>query len=89
VDAIVSLIILVLTVYAWLIVARALLSWFPIRSGSAMYRIYSAIYDVTEPYLSLYRRFLPMPRVGNVGIDLSAIVALVVLFVVIQLLRAL
>ena len=50
-----------------------------------MYRVYSAIYDVTEPYLSLFRRFLPMPRVGNAAIDLSAIVALIVLFVLMQI----
>lgn len=84
-DTILSFIILALSIYAWLIVARALLSWFPLRSGSLMYRIYSVIYDVTEPYMSIFRRFLPMPRAGNVGIDLSAIVALVVLFVLIQI----
>ena len=86
-NTIVYFIWLILTVYAWLIVARALLSWFPLRSGSVMYRVYSAIYDVTEPYLSLFRRFLPMPRVGNAALDLSAIVGLVVLFVVIQIVR--
>ena len=48
-------------------------------------RVYSAIYDVTEPYLSLFRRFLPMPHVGNAALDLSAIVALIVLFVLIQI----
>ncbi len=85
-SPIVYFIYLVLTIYAWLIVARALLSWFPLRSGTALYRIYGAIYDVTEPYLSHFRRFLPMPRAGNVGIDLSAVIALVVLFVAIRLL---
>ncbi len=83
-NAIVRLIYLVLSVYAWLIVARALLSWIPIRSGGVMYRINRAIYDVTEPYLSLFRRFLPVPRAGNVGIDLSALVGLLVLFAAIQ-----
>jgi YggT family protein len=89
VNAILSLIYLILSIYAWLIVARAVLSWFPIRSGTVMYRIYSAIYDVTEPYLSIFRRFLPMPRAGNVAIDVSAIVALVVLFVVIRIIALL
>jgi YggT family protein len=84
-NPIVYVIYIALSIYAWLIVARALLSWFPIRSGTVMYRIYDLIYDVTEPYLSLFRRFLPMPRAGNVGIDLSAVVALVVLFVLIRL----
>jgi YggT family protein len=74
----------ILSAYALLIVARALLSWFPLRSGTFMYRVYDVIYDVTEPYLALFRRYLPMPRAGNVAIDISAIVALVVLFVLIQ-----
>jgi YggT family protein len=81
----IAIIYYVLSAYALLIVARALLSWFPLRSGTVMYRIYDVIYDVTEPYLALFRRYLPMPRAGNVAIDLSSIVALIVLFVLIQL----
>ena len=81
----VALIYLALSVYAWLIVARALLSWFSFRPGTTMYRMKSVVHDVTEPYLSLFRRFLPMPRAGGVGIDLSALVGLIVLFVLIQL----
>jgi len=83
-NPVVYLIYLVLTIYAWLIVARALLSWFPQRPGTILHRISSAIYDVTEPYLSIFRRFLPTPRAGNVGIDLSAVVALIVLFIAIR-----
>lgn len=83
-DAVIYVIYLALTVYLWLIVARALLSWFPIRSGTAMYRVYNFVYEATEPYLSLFRRFLPMPRAGNVGIDLSSIVGFIVLLVLIR-----
>jgi YggT family protein len=80
---------LALVVYAWLIVARALLSWFPLRSGTAVYRFYSFVHDATEPYLSLFRRYLPMPRVGNAAIDLSAIVGLLLLAVLIRILARL
>ncbi len=85
-DFLFNILYLALTVYAWLIVARALLSWFPLRSGTFLYKVYSVVYDVTEPYLAVFRRFLPTPRVGSVGIDLSSIVGLLVLFVVMQLL---
>ncbi len=88
-NAIVAIIYWALSIYALLIVVRALLSWFPIRSGSFMYRVYSAIYDATEPYLAIFRRFLPMPRAGNVAIDISAIVGLVVLFVLIRIVGSL
>jgi YggT family protein len=80
---------LLITIYTWLIVAQALLSWFPMSPGTVLYSINSAIRGLTEPYLSLFRRFLPTPRVGTVGIDLSAIVGLLVLIVVMQLLRQL
>lgn len=69
-----------LQIYAYMIIGRAILSWFPLRSGTTMYSIYSFLYELTEPYLALFRRFLPTPRFGSVGIDISAIVGLLVLF---------
>jgi uncharacterized protein YggT (Ycf19 family) len=38
--------------------------------------------DVTDPYLNLFRRFLPMVRLGGAGLDLSPIVATIVLIIV-------
>jgi YggT family protein len=78
-----------LVVYAWLIVARAIFSWFPIRPGTVLYRVYTVVYDVTEPYLAVFRRFLPTPRIGSVGIDLSSIVGLLIVFVAMQLIGGL
>jgi len=40
--------------------------------------------QATEPYVALFRR-LPMARLGAVGIDLSSVVALVVLLVAMQI----
>ncbi len=57
--------------------------------GSAFAKIYGVIWNMTEPYLAIFRRFLPTPRVGAVGIDLSAVVGLLIVFVVMQLLRGL
>ena len=42
--------------------------------------------DVTEPYLGIFRRIIPVARIGGTGIDFSSVVALIVLFVVLQLL---
>lgn len=44
---------LALTIYAWLIVARTVLSWLQPRPGSAVFRAYRVLFDVTEPYLAL------------------------------------
>ncbi len=79
------LIYLALAVYAWLIVGRALLSWLRPLPGSALSRIDRLLYRATEPYVSLFRRLLPMARIGGVGIDLSPLVALLVLFVAMQI----
>lgn len=85
-DTVLFVIYLLLVIYAWLIVARALLSWFPARPGSPMLVARRVLHVVTEPYLRVFRRLLPMVRVGSVGLDLSAVVGLVVLFIVISVL---
>ena len=82
----VYLIYIAITAYAWLIVARAVLSWLQLRPGTTMHRIYAVLVDVTEPYLGLFRRVIPVARIGGAGIDFSAVVALIVLFVVLQVL---
>ena len=83
-NLLLNMVYMAVTIYTWLIVARTLLSWFPLRYGTIPHSVYGAICNVTEPYLSLFRRFLPTPRVGAVGIDLSAIVGLLVLLVLLQ-----
>ncbi len=70
--------------YGWLIIARALLSWFPVRPGNPLYRVRGILFVLTEPYLRLFRRILPTARFGAVGIDLSTMVGVIVLFVVAQ-----
>ena len=80
---------LLVVIYSWLIVGRAILSWFPVRSGGPVFPIKRALFVVTEPYLGLFRRLLPVARLGSVGLDLSAVVGLVVLFILIQALARL
>ena len=77
---------LAITVYAWLIVAQAVMSWLQLRPGTTAYRIYAVLGQVTEPYLGLFRRVIPVARIGGTGIDFSSVVALIVLFIVLQLL---
>jgi YggT family protein len=77
----------VILIYMWLIFLRALLSWFPQRRGGSLATVNDLLYRVTEPYIALFRRFLPVLRSGSVGVDLSMVVALVVLFILQQLIR--
>lgn len=61
---------IVLNLYMWLIIIRALASWF---SPDPYNPIYQFLIRITEPVLGYIRRFLPM-RVGMM--DLAPIVAL-------------
>ena len=74
-------------VYLILIFIRVLMSWIPRmpynRYLSAFLKFIS---DVTDPYLNLFRRFIPMVRMGPGALDLSPIVATIVLIVVSSLL---
>jgi YggT family protein len=56
---------------------RAMLSWFPMDQGSPVIRILD---DITEPLLRPLRRVVP--RVGM--IDITPMVAMLVLYVLIQ-----
>ncbi|WDL97433.1 YggT family protein [Alicyclobacillus sp. ALC3] len=72
-----SLIQVVLTVYGYVLIATAVLSWVP---DLAQTRLGLFLYKVTEPYLGLFRRYIPPLRIGGVGIDISFIVAVIVYF---------
>ena len=70
-------------VYLVLIFIRILTSWIP----RMPYNRYLAAFlqfvsDVTDPYLNIFRRFLPMVRLGPGALDLSPIVATIVLILV-------
>ena len=58
-----------LQIYTLVLIVRVLLSWFPNLDWSNP--ILSAISSITDPFLNLFRDFIP--PIG--GLDLSAIVA--------------
>jgi YggT family protein len=76
-------------IYVWLIVGRAVLSWFQPRPGNLVLPLYRALVSVTEPYLRLFRRLIPPGRFGSVGVDLGSLVGLIVLFIAIQVISRL
>lgn len=64
--------------YYLLIIARVLMSWFRMPSQGPLFSILKFVYDVTEPYLGLFRRFIP--AAGSV--DFSPFIAIIVLMIV-------
>ena len=65
-------------VYFLLIFAYILMSWIRMPYSIWMQRIQRFLYDVVEPYLRIFRRFIP--PLGP--LDISPIVAILVLWIV-------
>ena len=69
-------------VYLILIFIRILLSWIPrLPYNPVLHAVVTFVHDVTDPYLRLFRRVLP-PLGGGFALDLSPIIAIVVLYIV-------
>jgi YggT family protein len=70
-------------VYVILIFIRVLMSYIPRMPYSRPLDIFlTFVRDVVDPYLNLWRRAIPMARVGPAAIDLSPMIGTIVLIVV-------
>ena len=54
-----QLVVTLVDFYEMLIIVYILLSWFPIREGSLVHDIGMVLQSLCEPYLGLFRRFIP------------------------------
>lgn len=61
---------IVLTVYMWIIIVRALISWV---NPDPYNQIVIVLYRITEPVLAPVRRMIPL---RNIGLDFSPIIVL-------------
>ena len=70
-------------VYLVLIFIRILISWIPrMPYNRYLAAVLQFVSDVTDPYLNLFRRILPPVRMGAGALDLSPIIATIVLIFV-------
>jgi YggT family protein len=70
-------------VYTILVFIRVLMSWFTrIPYNPILMAVLDFVRETTDPYLNLFRRFVPMVRIGPGALDLSPIVAIIVLSIV-------
>ena len=81
-----SLIKILLEFYLVVLFARAVLSWFPVEPGGAVYQLARVLDWMTEPVLRPVRKLLPPVRAGGIGLDLSFMVVFVILVILIQIL---
>jgi YggT family protein len=85
-SALMSVVCVILTVYTLILFIRVLISWAflfgfrPPYSGP-LRTVLDLLDDVTEPVLRPLRALIPPIRAGGVGLDLSIIIAFVILAV--------
>jgi len=64
---------IILTVYMWIIIFRAVISWV---NADPYNKVVIFLYRATEPVLNPVRRILPL---RNIGIDISPVVVILVI----------
>ena len=63
------------------------MSWFPrIPYNRWLAAFLNFVTDVTDPFLNLFRRVIPMARIGPAALDLSPMIAVVVLILLARVL---
>ncbi|MBK5223157.1 MAG: YggT family protein [Acidimicrobiia bacterium] len=60
--------------YLLVLLARIVLSWFPISRGSAIETVAAFLHALTEPVLGPLRRAIPPVRMGAMALDLSPLI---------------
>ncbi len=80
VDTIQGFVGILFLVYLLCIFAYILTSWIPMPYNVWLNRVQRFLYDVVDPYLRLFRRFIPQLNMGGLGLDLSPIFAILVLY---------
>ena len=88
-NAVISILCIVLTLYTFVLLIRVIVSWAYLFGFRPPYTgpvrtILDLLEDVTEPVLKPLRALIPPVRAGGMGLDLSMIVAFVILFVLRQ-----
>ena len=74
-------------VYVILIFIRVIMSWLPRMPYNRVLDIFlSFVRDVVDPYLNLFRRLLPLARIGPAALDLSPMLGTFVINIVGRLL---
>ncbi len=76
-----------ISIYVWVLIISALLSWFPTTSSSgALATTKRVLSQLTEPVLRPLRQIVPRPNIGGVGVDFSVLVAVILLTIISRIL---
>jgi YggT family protein len=75
INAIATILDYVLTIYMWLIIIRALISWV---NPDPYNQIVQLLYRLTDPVLNRVRRFIPFTY--SIGIDFSPVIVILIIY---------
>ncbi|MDP2939876.1 MAG: YggT family protein [Candidatus Omnitrophota bacterium] len=75
ISALAGIISIVLTIYYWLIIIRAIISWV---NADPFNPIVQFLYNATEPILYPIRKIIPLS--WRLGIDISPIIAFLIIY---------
>jgi YggT family protein len=82
-DSVANYVSTLVYVYLILIFIRILMSWLPrVPYNRALDLFLTFVRDVVDPYLNIFRRLVPMARLGPAAIDFSPILGSFVLIIV-------
>lgn len=73
-----------LQVYLLLLLLRIIITWFPIDPWTKVGKVAHYLGMATDPVLRPVRRLIPPFRFGNMGLDLSPIIVIVVIEILIN-----
>lgn len=73
----------VVQLYVVAIFIRIILSWFPIDPDGALAPVAGFLHMITEPVLRPLRSVIPAVRMGNMALDLSPMIVLLVVQLVV------
>ncbi len=79
-------VVLILQIYLYVLIARIILSWFPIGIDSPFMPVVRVLGAVTDPVLRPVRALVPPLSVGSMGVDLSPLIVVVVLQILVSVL---
>ena len=77
--------VILLTIYFWVVLAWVVLSWIPVSSVHPLGRLANAIDPLVRPVITPIRRVIPGLRMGGALLDLSPIILLLAIQILIGL----
>lgn len=75
----VRVILICLNVFVFIMLAQALLSWFPLKEGKPVERMRFAMTQASAPVLNPVRKVIPPVKIFKTPVDLSLLVVMMII----------